>query len=72
MEKYLNDEEIGADSVAAEKHLAARWKPQNPDADRIGKDALRRVCAALLAMQRRWNQLAIGEAFVVEWPLRRK
>lgn len=68
---HIIDEKISPDSNAAEKHLARRWKPRNPDAVKIGKAELHRVCGALLAMQRRWNRLEIGGTFAVQWPLRR-
>jgi hypothetical protein len=66
------DEKISADSGAAEKRLAKRWMPPNPDAREIKKSELVRVCTALLSMQRWWHRLAIGDTFVVVWPPGRK
>jgi hypothetical protein len=61
---HIIDEKISPDdSATAKKHLAKRWKPQNPDAGEI-QGANLQLCA--------WGRLAIGDTFAVEWPIRCK
>jgi hypothetical protein len=60
------------DSVAAQARLAQRWMPQHPDARALTSAHIQQVCAALAAAQDRWQRLAPGGSFTVDWPARPK
>jgi hypothetical protein len=66
---HIIDESIRPDSETATRCLQRRWMPREPDAGRIDRTHIQRVCAALVVAQRRWHQLAIGDTFDVVWSM---
>lgn len=68
----LIEKAIAPNSVAAQARLAQRWMPQHPDARPLTSADIERVCAALVAARDRFQKLALGMSFEVEWPPPRK